>query len=73
MSVGWNEDALIVLTRHSLGGWAASTVDALDTMILMGLTEQYEEALPYIAQLTFDEVSPEVLTLDFSSNPKLTG
>lgn len=43
---------------YRLGGWAASTVDSLDTMLLMGLNEQYEEAIPYVAQLTFDEVLP---------------
>ncbi|KAJ3553416.1 hypothetical protein NM688_g3622 [Phlebia brevispora] len=38
-----------------LGGWGASTVDSLDTMLLMGLDDLYRQATPHVAHLTFDE------------------
>ncbi|KAL0565646.1 hypothetical protein V5O48_016374 [Marasmius crinis-equi] len=46
----------------NFNGWGVSMIDALDTMLLMGLDEEYSRALPRIEKLDFplaeDEVAP---------------
>ncbi|PSS29750.1 hypothetical protein PHLCEN_2v2898 [Hermanssonia centrifuga] len=37
-----------------LNGWGATTVDGIDTMVLMGLHEMSNKTVQHVAQLTFD-------------------
>ena len=39
------------------GGIGYTVVDSLDTMLLMGLHDYFEQSLPFVASLTFDDVS----------------
>lgn len=52
----WGHDELAPQTRSSrekFGGWGATLVDALDTMWIMGLKKEFEEALDFVEQLDF--------------------
>lgn len=49
-------------TKDSYAGWAATLVDSLDSLLIFGLTDEFEQALPYIKSLdytksTIDDVS----------------
>ena len=37
----------------SFNGWGVTAVDSLDTMLLMGLEDEYTRALPIISQSNF--------------------
>lgn len=53
----WLKDELSPVTggyRTSFNGWAATLVDALDTLWLMGLTDEFEEAVAAVAAIDFD-------------------
>ena len=43
---------------HSFNGWAVTLIDALDTMWIMGLHDEFRDVIPLIANMTFahDEV-----------------
>ncbi|KAB5516969.1 glycoside hydrolase [Coniochaeta sp. 2T2.1] len=60
----WKKDALLPLSagsRDQFSGWAATLVDALDTLWRMGLTEEFEEALEAVAEIDFGKsTSPSV-------------
>ncbi|EXJ84764.1 mannosyl-oligosaccharide alpha-1,2-mannosidase [Capronia epimyces CBS 606.96] len=56
-SKAWRMDELAPVTggyRTTFGGWAATLVDALDTLWLMGLKEEFEEAVEAVAGIDFD-------------------
>ena len=42
----------------SFNGWRLTMVDSLDTMLIMGLHDEFERSIPIIANMTFalDEV-----------------
>jgi hypothetical protein len=40
----------------SYNGWGVSVVDALDTMLLMGLEEEFDRALVHTARINLREV-----------------
>lgn len=42
-------------TNDSWNGWGVTMIDALDTMALMGLTEELARARAHVATLTFDQ------------------
>ncbi|KAG9312664.1 glycoside hydrolase family 47 protein [Chiua virens] len=49
-------DELLPLSNESIdnfNGWGVTAVDSLDTMLLMGLKEEFARALPVIAQTNF--------------------
>ncbi|KAH7930222.1 glycoside hydrolase family 47 protein [Leucogyrophana mollusca] len=49
-------DELKPLTNESINnfnGWGVTAVDSLDTMLLMGLQEEYKRALPMVRQTNF--------------------
>ncbi|KAB5511408.1 glycoside hydrolase family 47 protein [Coniochaeta sp. 2T2.1] len=60
----WKKDALLPLSagsRDQFSGWAATLVDSLDTLWIMGLTEEFEEALEVVAGIDFGKsTSPSV-------------
>lgn len=37
----------------SFNGWGVSILDGLDTMWIMGLHEEFEESMPFVANMTF--------------------
>ena len=39
---------------RSLNGWGLSIVDSLDTMWLMGLYDEFDAGLAFVASVTFD-------------------
>ena len=43
----------------SFNGWRLTMVDSLDTMLLMGLFDEFHQAIPILANMTFalNEVS----------------
>ena len=41
--------------RTTIGGWAASLVDSLDTLWIMGLHEEFEEAVAAASKIDFDK------------------
>jgi mannosyl-oligosaccharide alpha-1,2-mannosidase len=44
------------ITNDSWGGFGISMIDALDTMLLMGLRDEVELSRKHIATLQFDKV-----------------
>ena len=57
----WLRDEVLPISgghRDTLGGWAATLVDSLDTLLIMNLDSEFEEALEAISEIDF-------------SNPKL--
>ncbi|KIX04445.1 uncharacterized protein Z518_05313 [Rhinocladiella mackenziei CBS 650.93] len=53
----WLKDELAPVTggyRTTLGGWSATLVDALDTLWLMGLKDEFEDALQVVSGIDFD-------------------
>jgi mannosyl-oligosaccharide alpha-1,2-mannosidase len=50
----WMRDELTPLTGHgkdTLGGWAATLIDSLDTLWIMGLKEDFKEAVEAVATI----------------------
>ncbi|KAH9951163.1 glycoside hydrolase [Amylocystis lapponica] len=41
------------MSVDNFNGWGVSVIDSLDTMILMGLTDEFERALPLVEQAEF--------------------
>lgn len=54
----WMRDELSPLTatgKDNFGGWAATLVDSLDTLWIMGLKEEFHEAATAVASLDFGD------------------
>ncbi|CCC09642.1 hypothetical protein SMACR_03674 [Sordaria macrospora] len=52
----WGHDELTPVTKQSKDpfcGWAATLVDSLDTLWIMGLKEEFDEAVEYVKELDF--------------------
>lgn len=52
----WKRDALLPLSRagrDQFSGWAATLVDSLDTLWIMGLKEEFDEAVAAVADIDF--------------------
>lgn len=52
----WGYDEVKPLTNEAVSpfaGWAATMVDALDTLYIMGLHEEFEEAVKYVGTIDF--------------------
>ncbi|KAL4970751.1 glycoside hydrolase family 47 protein [Aspergillus stella-maris] len=52
----WLRDELSPLSggyRNSFAGWAATLVDSLDTLVIMGLMDEFEEALQALERIDF--------------------
>ncbi|KAK1783340.1 glycosyl hydrolase family 47-domain-containing protein [Copromyces sp. CBS 386.78] len=52
----WGHDELTPVTKKSKDpfcGWAATLVDSLDTLWIMGLEEEFDEAVEYVKELDF--------------------
>lgn len=56
----WGKDALLPISggsRAQFSGWAATLVDALDTLWIMGLRDEFEEAIAAVAEVDFGQSS----------------
>ena len=52
----WGDDELLPLARRGdnlLGGFGATIVDALDTLFIMGLEEEFQQARGWVSELSF--------------------
>ncbi|KAK3377421.1 glycoside hydrolase family 47 protein [Podospora didyma] len=52
----WKRDALMPISgggRDQFSGWAATLVDSLDTLWIMGLKEEFDEAVAAVAEIDF--------------------
>lgn len=60
----WKKDALLPISggsKDQFSGWAATLVDSLDTLWIMGLRDEFEEALEAVAEIDFgNSTSPSV-------------
>ncbi|EAW17220.1 glycoside hydrolase family 47 protein [Aspergillus fischeri NRRL 181] len=59
-SRAWMADEVTPLsgtTRNWFGGWGATLVDSLDTLWIMGLREEFEEAVSAVVQINFETTS----------------
>ena len=60
----WLKDALMPISggfRDQFSGWAATLVDSLDTLWILGLREEFDEAVEAVAQIDFGQsTSPRV-------------
>lgn len=54
---------LNLLSSHSLNGWGLTIVDSLDTMLLMGLDEEFEKGMEFVHALDFKAKVPSFSTL----------
>jgi mannosyl-oligosaccharide alpha-1,2-mannosidase len=55
----WLKDEVAPVTggyRSTFGGWGATLVDALDTLCIMGMTEEFEEAVAAVSEIDFATV-----------------
>lgn len=61
-----NDDLLPITHNYTndLFGWGATVVDAIDTAIVMGLTDIVEQQLKHIAAVDFTSVVSRVATND---------
>jgi mannosyl-oligosaccharide alpha-1,2-mannosidase len=56
----WMEDELAPLSgssKKTFGGWAATLVDSLDTLWIMGLKDDFEEAVEAVTNIDFSPAS----------------
>ncbi|PFH56645.1 hypothetical protein XA68_16202 [Ophiocordyceps unilateralis] len=56
----WGRDALLPVSgggRDQFGGWAATLVDSLDTLWIMGLRQDFHEAAAAVAKLDFGQAT----------------
>jgi mannosyl-oligosaccharide alpha-1,2-mannosidase len=71
----WLKDALKPISggfRDQFSGWAATLVDSLDTLWIMGLREEFDEAVAAVAKIDFGQsTSPTVNT--FETNIRYLG
>ncbi|KAK3496033.1 glycoside hydrolase [Neurospora crassa] len=55
----WKKDALLPISggyKDQFSGWAATLVDALDTLWIMGLRQEFDEAVAAVAEIDFGVV-----------------
>lgn len=71
----WMKDALLPVSggfKDQFSGWAATLVDSLDTLWIMGLKPEFDEAVAAVAQIDFgSSTSPTVNT--FETNIRYMG
>ncbi|KAG1298457.1 hypothetical protein G6F66_001703 [Rhizopus arrhizus] len=70
----WGHDELLPVNcqySDSRNHWGATIVDGLDTMLIMGLEKEYNEALSFISSLDFKK--SETLSKGFETNIRYLG
>ncbi|KAK3291784.1 glycoside hydrolase [Chaetomium fimeti] len=71
----WKRDALLPLSkagRDQFSGWAATLVDSLDTLWIMGLREEFDEAVAAVAEIDFGDSSTPMVNI-FETNIRYLG
>ncbi|KAK4033265.1 glycoside hydrolase [Parachaetomium inaequale] len=71
----WKQDALLPLSKDGRGqfsGWAATLVDSLDTLWMMGLRDQFDEAVAAVAEIDFGLSSAPQVNI-FETNIRYLG
>ncbi|KAJ6161263.1 hypothetical protein N7470_004659 [Penicillium chermesinum] len=74
-SLAWRSDELAPVSgvpRNALGGWSLALVDNLDTLWIMGMFSEFEEALNAVAQINFED-SPSELVNTHEINIRILG
>ncbi|KKK22660.1 hypothetical protein P175DRAFT_0426760 [Aspergillus ochraceoroseus IBT 24754] len=71
----WLQDELSPLSggyRNTFAGWAATLVDSLDSLIIMGLNDEFEDALEALEQIDFTTTSALQINI-FETNIRYLG
>lgn len=71
----WMSDEITPVsgTRHNpFGGWGATLVDGLDTLWIMGMKKEFEDAVAAASKINFDKVPEEDINL-FETNIRYLG
>jgi mannosyl-oligosaccharide alpha-1,2-mannosidase len=71
----WKKDALLPLSRggtDQFSGWAATLVDSLDTLWIMGLRDEFDEAVAAVAEIDFGNSSSPGVNI-FETNIRYLG
>ncbi|KAL7800044.1 glycoside hydrolase family 47 protein [Trichoderma ceciliae] len=71
----WKQDALLPITgggREQFSGWAATLVDSLDTLWIMGLREEFDEAVAAVADIDFGSSTSNRVNM-FETNIRYLG
>ena len=72
----WLKDELAPVSgayRNTFGGWAATLVDTLDTLWIMGLREEFDEAVVAIGKIDFSTTDQDELNVFETTNRYLGG
>lgn len=59
-SLAWTTDELgpiSGLPKNDLGGWGATLVDNLDTLWIMGMRKEFDDAVAAVSQINFEDTS----------------
>ena len=62
----WAQDELRPITgeaEETFGGWGATLVDSLDTLWIMGLKEEFHEAVEAVAAIDFGQTSVKTISV----------
>jgi len=71
----WMKDALLPISagyKDQFSGWAATLVDSLDTLWIMGLRTEFDEAVAAVAQIDFGQSSTTRVNI-FETNIRYLG
>ncbi|KAK4196742.1 family 47 putative glycoside hydrolase [Triangularia verruculosa] len=71
----WKKDALLPLSatgKDQFSGWAATLVDSLDTLWIIGLREEFDEAVAAVAEIDFANSSTPLINI-FETNIRYLG
>jgi mannosyl-oligosaccharide alpha-1,2-mannosidase len=71
----WKQDALLPLSKGGVdqfSGWAATLVDSLDTLWVMGLREEFDEAVAAVAEIDFGNSTTPLVNI-FETNIRYLG
>jgi mannosyl-oligosaccharide alpha-1,2-mannosidase len=62
----WTYDELTPVTlagKNTFGGWAATLVDGLDTLLIMGLWDEFRSSLPVIAAMDWNNTTETAINV----------
>lgn len=71
----WGKDEVTPITGkydNPFGGWAATLVDSLDSLLIMGLTDEFEKALEVVEQIDFHTTETQYINV-FETNIRYLG
>ncbi|KAK0389840.1 hypothetical protein NLU13_3413 [Sarocladium strictum] len=71
----WKQDALLPISggaKDQFSGWAATLVDSLDTLWIMGLRAEFDEAVEAVSELDFGQASAPKVNI-FETNIRYLG